>query len=466
MVAVPEDYYAYARKRESGGSKDPYNSRSTASTAAGPYQFLDGTARSVAEQHPELGLGPNWRSDPQQAEIGMRAHTEDNARGLSAKGHPVTQDTLYLAHNFGLGGAMRAFSADPNASVSDIFPEVMAANKHLAGKRISDITGNSTGASANMATNSYEDAPVLGARAQIGEGVLAPEAYNGGLTQQQHWGNALIGVGSAISGIDNPEQAKALLALKRTAQGPADSFTVQVDPKTGRGLRINTKTGQVTTFQSHDPTPEKDPAAEAYRTDTAKGFSEKNRKIEESATSSQSALGSLDTLRAALTNPSVYQGTGGDSVAYMKKLAQGIGFDVNGVADADLASAMMNKLTQESRLLNGGMPGSLSDKDLAFLKAANPGLDKTPEGNQRILDIYQKLHTRNIEMNEMRREYTQGGKKQLDEGFNTFVSRKWAAEKAAADAADREADKAKPAPSTAAPKVALPKGVKSIQLIQ
>jgi hypothetical protein len=275
-------------------------------------------------------------------------------------------------------------------------------------------------------------------------------------------GDTLINMAPGIA--QDPDHAKVLQAAAAANSKPAEqgTWSMQVLPN-GQMVRINNKTGQPQMLPGNyakPEKPEKDAAAQAYDTDTAKAYAAKNQKIADDAVSSHAALSNLDTLRSALTNPNVYQGTSGESVAYMKKLGNSLGItDYKGIADADVSAALINKLTQESRQLNGGMPGSLSDKDLSFLKAANAGLDKTPEANQRIIDIYEKLHKRNIEMNQARLDYTKDGT-HLDEGFTRNLDTKWAAEKAAADAAN----KAAPAPATlprntAAPLRKTPQGV-------
>lgn len=319
--------------------------------------------------------------------------------------------------------------------------------------------------------NSYADENAGGAlRPQQAPGALNTMGYQ---PAQPTWletlGQTLKDMAPGIA--QDPDNKNALIKAAesgRKVAGAQGTWSTHIDPKTGLATQTHSLTGQMRQYQAQPPQPEKNKQAEAYEGATGKAFSEKNQKIQDDAVSSAAALSNIDTLRSALSNPEVYQGTGGDQIAALKKLGNStLGMDFKGVADADVATSLINKLTQESRQLNGGMPGSLSDKDLAFLKSANAGLDKTPEANQRILDIYAKLHTRNIEMNKERLAYTQGGR-QLDEGFNQRLSSKWAAENAADNAAFKAEQAASKASPAAAPSKApqLPKGVKSIQLIQ
>lgn len=110
LVRVPQtgipnwsdQYYTNISASESGNNP---NARSKTSTALGPFQILDGTARAIEQAHPELGLTGDWRRDPVQARKGYAAFTADNAQFLSSRGVPITPGNLYLAAFFGGPGA-------------------------------------------------------------------------------------------------------------------------------------------------------------------------------------------------------------------------------------------------------------------------------------------------------------------------------------------------------------------------
>jgi hypothetical protein len=121
----------------------------------------------------------------------------------------------------------------------------------------------------------------------------------------------------------------------------------------------------------------------------------------------------------------------------------------------------------EGRALSGGMPGSLSDKDMLFLSQITAGLGNTPEANQRIIDVYKQLHQRRVELDNARQAYvddTEAHPLGLDNGFLKKINDKWAAENAARYKALTAAEKATP-PSVKAAAPQYPKGVKSIQVI-
>ena len=448
------DYFASTEARESGG--DPF-AKNPRSTATGLYQFIDRTWTDLQEKHPELGLTADGRTDPAQSKRAMAAFTADNEAFLTNRGVEPNDTNIYLAHRFVAEGAMRALSADPTALVADIFPEVMKANPDLKGKRVADITGGSRPMMGYAAKPDEEVTPALSARAQLGPGVLDGTRDN----QSWDWQNPLIGVGASLASITNPDQGRAIAATATRTAAAGDQFTTHVDPKTGRGIRLNTKTGQVTPFQAHAPVEEKSETQKAWDKGQAEGYVKLNEKIQTDAAASQASLANVGVLRNALSNPDVYQGAGGESLASLKKLGSTLGLDFKETADADVAQAVANRLTLESRALSGGMPGSLSDKDLVFLKDANVGLNKGAAANQRILDIYETLHNRNIERNALRGEYVSKNG-MINEGFNTMLSQKWASENAARDKA--APDVAKPSAGAAPSK--LPKGVTSIKLLQ
>jgi len=67
-----------------------------------------------------------------------------------------------------------------------------------------------------------------------------------------------------------------------------------------------------------------------------------------------------------------------------------------------------------------GMPGALSDRDIRFLKDSQIGIDRSPEGNRRMLQAFRLMEQRKIELARLADEYmTEHGR--LDAGFNRVV---------------------------------------------
>lgn len=130
LAVVPEDYYAAAERAESGGNRYAKNPNSS---ATGPFQFITSTWQNLAKRRPDLGLTPDGRTDPEQANRAMRAFTEENAAALQSAGIPIDGGSLYAAHFLGSGGAKNVLTADPNASVASIVGQkVVNANPFLA----------------------------------------------------------------------------------------------------------------------------------------------------------------------------------------------------------------------------------------------------------------------------------------------------------------------------------------------
>lgn len=132
---------------ESGGRADAKNPRST---AAGVGQFLERTWLEVlGRNRPELLAGKSraqvlaLRNDPTIAREMTEAFAVENARGLYESGLPVTPQTIYLAHHFGIGGARQMLRADPDTPVSNLLPgRALAANPYLQGKTVADVIAN------------------------------------------------------------------------------------------------------------------------------------------------------------------------------------------------------------------------------------------------------------------------------------------------------------------------------------
>lgn len=122
-MPIDPSYFAFLAKRESGGRD---NARAPTSSATGRYQFIDSTWHDLRTKHPELGLTPDGRTDPQQSHRAAQKLTSLNAAAIGRTDSP----SLYLAHWLGAGRAKALLGASPDASVTDLLPpEVINANR-------------------------------------------------------------------------------------------------------------------------------------------------------------------------------------------------------------------------------------------------------------------------------------------------------------------------------------------------
>jgi hypothetical protein len=131
---------------ESGG--DP-NVKSTTSTAAGPFGFIDSTWLRMMKK---IGIDDGSRTkkqllalkkDPGISRRAAEAYAIENTDSLVNAGYEANEANLSLAHLLGGGeeGVLAVLGADPNTPLSDILPaHVIEANKKLMeGKTAGDL---------------------------------------------------------------------------------------------------------------------------------------------------------------------------------------------------------------------------------------------------------------------------------------------------------------------------------------
>ncbi len=111
-------------RAELGGRRFAKN---PASSALGPYQFLDTTFLDVVQRNlPAVTTGKTdaeilvLRTDPQVARDVALIFTRENASVLAAKGIAVTPASLRLAFFAGASGAVKVLEAKPDEPVSNL----------------------------------------------------------------------------------------------------------------------------------------------------------------------------------------------------------------------------------------------------------------------------------------------------------------------------------------------------------
>lgn len=100
--AENNDYYNLLANVESRGN---YNAKNK-SGAYGKYQFMPSTEKEYAKK---LGITIKQARTPEGQENMIRKFTKDNINGLRRHGVPVTKETMWWAHNQGLGGAVNLY---------------------------------------------------------------------------------------------------------------------------------------------------------------------------------------------------------------------------------------------------------------------------------------------------------------------------------------------------------------------
>lgn len=139
----------------------------------------------------------------------------------------------------------------------------------------------------------------------------------------------------------------------------------------------------------------------------------------------------LQLMSELIDRPDVYQGTGGNAVLEFKKAAQAIfGMDLEGIPASEAVRMVSQQFALALRNPAGGegMPGALSDRDLAFLVSSTPGLTNTRGGNQIMARVMLDLERHKVAENTEANRYLQ--KNRSTAGLSDHMQA-WAAGRAA-----------------------------------
>lgn len=130
----------------------------------------------------------------------------------------------------------------------------------------------------------------------------------------------------------------------------------------------------------------------AFATKNAEKLSEKMFEVIDGAAKAQSLTSTYGQIATLLNDPSVYTGTGGETVNALKKMASTLfGLDVEGVAAGEVAKQTQQAAIGQMREEVLG-PGVMSNSDRQILEGIFPGLSTSAEGIQLAYEI-QKLNT-------------------------------------------------------------------------
>jgi hypothetical protein len=193
--------------------------------------------------------------------------------------------------------------------------------------------------------------------------------------------------------------------LRAKAEGyPGDWMQYQEDTKTGPMVTVG---GEEKSFDK------------TFGETLAKDYGS----MQQGGRDATAGIGKLERLRQALSNPAVYQGTGGNAVNYLKGVGASLGFQVEGLTDAEVAQGLTRELALEIRNPSGGagMPGALSDSDRKYLESIAASLGNRPETNAQKIDIAIKLKQREQDVARLAREYRKQNGGQFDDGFYDYL---------------------------------------------
>lgn len=164
-------------------------------------------------------------------------------------------------------------------------------------------------------------------------------------------------------------------------------------------------------------------AEKAWDTESAKLWAKRYDDITAGAMNSQQMLGMYDLAEQAFDS-GVRTGFGAETELTLRQLGAAMGLDTDPekLAGGELIRSVQNRMALMMRSPDGGMgmPGALSDRDIKFLKDSQIGIDRSPEGNKRMLQAYRLMEQRKIEIARIADEYVQQNGR-LDAGFNSYL---------------------------------------------
>jgi hypothetical protein len=150
----------------------------------------------------------------------------------------------------------------------------------------------------------------------------------------------------------------------------------------------------------------------AFKKEVGKQQAERLGTLYKAGQSAQDMLNSYDAIEAGLKayNESSWFGSGkiAPYEATLRGYAQHLGIgNADALSGAELAKSVQNRLALMMRNPDGGMgmPGALSDSDREFLRESQVGIDKSPEGNRKMLQVMRRMEQRKIDIAQMAEAY-------------------------------------------------------------
>lgn len=195
-----------------------------------------------------------------------------------------------------------------------------------------------------------------------------------------------------------------------TAEMQQKQFDRQMEPEVIRKLEAAGYVRGTPEFQTAlSKILTKDKTESAFDVNIAKASATDLEKRAEAIRDSQGKLQRIGQLEGIITNPAVYQGPGGEHVLQAKKVAQALGFNMEGIKDAETMRAISNQFALSLRSTAGGegMPGALSDKDREFLLASVPSMTQTQPGNIALAKLMREAEQYKIKANAEAMRYIQ-----------------------------------------------------------
>ncbi len=381
-----DPYAANVISKESGGRN--IMNAAGASSAGGVMQFTKGTWNDVIAKNPDLGLTPEDRMNPQKQIVAEPRMRRDNAISLVDAGVVPTDRNLYIAHFLGGAGASKfltGMAENPTRpAIELVSPEAVAANRSVF---------YSPGGQPLTAQQVYENQTSRFGNGMAGISGIAPQraaAIAPTATVNDRIAAAvpqLIGL-AMTPGI--PEDTrKTLLELGKAGITAGQPTTSEKDWQSY--ARAEIQAGRVPLDRLAWNVAQKKAGATQITVDAAggkkvaEGLAERYLKAEDTARLAAGQIREYETLDKLLSDPSVYTGTGGETVASLKKLGTTLlGLDLKGVPNAEVAGKITEKLALSFRQKG---EGSTSNFERALYKRMSVGLNDSAAGRTLMVQL-------------------------------------------------------------------------------
>lgn len=199
-------------------------------------------------------------------------------------------------------------------------------------------------------------------------------------------------------------------------RAPTPQERVSYGLKDGDPYAINIATGKPVYTGNPTSVNINNQGESSYASQRGKDLAGSMADIQNKAISAYTTKGQLGVLDSALSQSP--QGWGGDTLQNVRKAAAAFGINTGNLSGGDLVNSISNQLALQLRnpANGGGMPGSLSDADRAFLSNMVPSLTNVAGGNKLIVQAAEAVEQRKIDIAKMATKYAKDHG-QIDDGF-------------------------------------------------
>lgn len=165
-------------------------------------------------------------------------------------------------------------------------------------------------------------------------------------------------------------------------------------------------------------------AEKGYDKTLGEGYGKTFLGTQDAGRAARSALGTLDVMENAMSQPGFYSGAGGDRSLQLRRWGAALGFtDPDAIKDTESFNAMSKQAALNA--MGGSLGTGFSNADRDFVIDQVPNLGNTPEGNAQLIGIQRKLHERKIQIAKKAREYAARNGGRIDFGFDDELAQ-WA----------------------------------------